>query len=378
MTGRVFRICGCRDESGRQLGARCPRIGAKNHGSWAYQVDLGKDVDGKRKQKKKAGFRTKGEALDKLGEAIGDLKAGRRIDDKITVGKQLDSWLAEKTTTSGISSAGRSIRPATEAVYKLHIEEYLKPHLGQMLLVDLTADDISKAYRKILAASAEKIADHDRLQAARDEVSARRGLPRTALPPVRVAGITTIRRVHAALRAALNAAVRSRKLAYNPALGVELPAEQKAEVIPWKAAELGKFLDHIGGHRLAALFEVLAACGLRRGEALGLMWSDLNVERGELTIRRQLLNSWANGAPVFGEPKTANGRRVVELASTTVGSLMAHQMQQDLERTGWGTAYEDHDLIFCQENGRPLDPAKVTKFVWPVGGLCWPAACQVA
>jgi integrase len=205
------------------------------------------------------------------------------------------------------------------------------------------------------------IAEHDRLQAAKDEMSAHRGLPRTVLPPVRVAGITTIRRVHAALRAALNAAVRSRKLAYNPALGVELPALRKTDVDPWQAHELGAFLDHIQGHRLAALFEVLASCGPRRGEALGAMWSDIDVERGELVVRRQLLNSWADGAPVFGEPKTANGRRVVALDRTTLDSLMAHRLQQDAERSEWGTAYEDHGLVFAQENGRPLDPSRVTK-----------------
>jgi hypothetical protein len=78
-------------------------------------------------------------------------------------------------------------------------------------------------------------------------------------------------------------------------------------------------------------------------------------------VRRQLVNAWENGAPVFGPPKTAKGARVVELDGTTLGSLLAHRLQQDAEPALWGVAYEDHGLVFCQENCRPLDPARTTK-----------------
>jgi integrase len=352
VTGSVFKVC--RD------GKQCPRLRAKNHGSWAYVVDVGKDEKGRRKQRKRAGFATKAEAQRKLEQAVGDVKAGRRIDDKRTVGEELDSYLKEKTTASGISAAGRTIRPATTAVYRLHIG-YLKAHLGGILLTKLTAEDISRAYRAIMEASAKKVAEHQRRQAALNELNARQGLPPTKLPPVRAAGTATLHRVHSCLRAALNVAVRSRRLAFNPALGVELPPEQRAPVAPWEAAELGQYLDFVQGHRLAALFEVLAFCGLRRGEALGLMWSDIDFERGQLVVRRQLLNAWENGAPTYGEPKTANGRRIVELDSTTLGNLLAHRLQQDAERALWATAYEDFGLVFTQENGRPLDPSRVTK-----------------
>ena len=360
--GRTFKVCGCRDpKTGRQLGTKCPRLRAKNHGSWAYVLDVGKKANGAREQKKLAGFRTQADAQAALDNVRDDLKAGRRIDDKITVGEELDNFLREKTSKSGISSAGRSIRPATHAVYELHVREYLKPHLGHIPLTKLTAEDISRAYRQIMKASAEKITEHQRRQAALNEANARQGLPPVTLPPVRVAGTATLHRVHSCLRAALNVAVRSRRLTFNPALGVQLPPERRASIAPWEPSELGTFLDHVQGHRLAALFEVLAFCGLRRGEALGLMWADIDFERGQLVVRRQLLNTWADGAPVFGEPKTANGRRIVELDSNTLGTLLAHRLQQDAERAVWDTAYEDHNLLFCQENGRALDPSRVTK-----------------
>lgn len=359
MTGRIFRRCGCRDENGKQRGASCPKLGQKNHGSWAYTVDV-RSVDGKRKQMNRGGFRTKSEAQRACEEVVGLTRTGHSIDDKITVAEWLDRWLEEKTTASRISSAGKSIRPATQVGYAQHIRDYLKPTLGHIPLSRLTAEDISAAYRKIMKDAEAKVAraaEHDRIV---DEVDAREGRPPAVRKKVRGAGPTTLRRVHACLRAALNAAVKSRRLPYNPALGIELPAENRQPVQPWQAHELGRFLDHVQGHRLAALFEVLAACGLRRGEALGLSWSDLDAELGTLTVRKQLLNAWADGAPVFGEPKTATGSRVVELDSNTLGALLGHRLMQDVERQTRGPAYQDHGLVFVQENGRPLDPSRVT------------------
>ena len=277
MSGRVFRRCGCRDESGKQLGFGCPKLGQKGHGTWSYMVDV-QSIDGRRRQMKRGGFRTKSEALNALDEVSALSRTGHQVDDKITVGAWLDLWLAEKVDPSGVSAAGRTLRHNTSVSYEQQIRDYLKPKLGSLPLSKLTADDISRAYRAVMRESAEK--------AARAQREGRRA---------RALGPTSLKRIHACLRAALNVAVKARRIPYNPALGVELPGETKRVIQPWEPHELGKFLDSVQTHRLGALFEVLAACGLRRGEAIGLKWSDLDVERGTLTIRRQLLNAWADG-----------------------------------------------------------------------------------
>ena len=361
MSGRTFKRCGCRDEQGKQLGARCPRLGQKKHGAWTYVVDV-HGADGKRKQHKRGGFRTKAEAELACDEIVGVTRRGQSVDDKITVANWLDRWLDGKTAASGISSVGKSIRSSTEAGYRQHVRDYLKPHLGHIVLSRLTADDISMAYDKIMTEANAKTAKASVHNQPLVPVDARAGRPASVRRiHVRVAGPTTLRRVNACLRAALNAAVKSRRLPYNPALGVELPAENKQPVQPWEAHELGAFLDFVQNNRLAALFELLAASGLRRGEALGLAWTDIDAARGTLTVRRQLLNAWHDGAPVFGPPKTATGKRVIELDTGTMGTLLAHRLAQDVERAAWGSAYDDHGLIFTQENGRPVDPSKITK-----------------
>ncbi|WP_167535871.1 tyrosine-type recombinase/integrase [Streptomyces vinaceus] len=73
------------------------------------------------------------------------------------------------------------------------------------------------------------------------------------------------------------------------AKNVELPTSQRPKVIPWEPAEFGAFLDRIGTHRLGALFEVIAGTGLRRGEAWGLRWDDVDFARRVIVVRQQIV-----------------------------------------------------------------------------------------
>jgi integrase len=171
--------------------------------------------------------------------------SGMSTDDKLTTGEWLTYWLAERTKATGTSAAGKALRPSTGALYRLHLD-YLLPHIGGIPLARLRPEDISRALDAVLR-----------------ESRARGG---------KTMGPTTLRRVHAALRAALNTAVKQRKIAWNPAVHVELPTAERPQVTPWSPAELGAFLDATAAHRLGAVFETMAGTGLRRGEALGLRW----------------------------------------------------------------------------------------------------------
>jgi integrase len=101
---------------------------------------------------------------------------------------------------------------------------------------------------------------------------------------------TTVERVHACLCSSLARAVKRGLIGYNPALRstVDLPPTTKPQVRPWTGEDLGRFLDSANGHPLGALFEVAAYTGLRRGEACGLRWSDIDFAKRELTVRQQI------------------------------------------------------------------------------------------
>ncbi len=338
MRGGTYRRCGCRDRlTGRKLDADCPQLVNRRHGSWFFMTDLPVGVDGKRRQLKRSGFPTRAAAEAALDEVRRRLGTGFEVDDKETVGQWLESWLEAK----------RLLRPTTARTYRGHITTYLIPHLGHIPLERLRAAHIAAMYRSIEASNV------DRRQ------------------PV---GPTTMRRIHATLRVALNAALRQQRLTVNPAVHVELPPPSRSRVRPWEPAELGTFLDYAVVDRLGALYELIAMTGLRRGEAVGLTWDDIDVERGHLTVRRQLVQL---GHDVrVGRPKTKSGEdRVVELPAATIGVLLAHRLRQDAERQAWGKGWEVapcllgeqlrpvalERLAFTREDGSPLHPEFVTR-----------------
>jgi integrase len=327
--GSTYKRCACRDGNGKQLGAKCPKLGGKRHGSWYFATSMPK-AGGGRKQMKRGGFATKAAAEGALEEVVGKLRRGESIDDKQTVGDWLTLWITEKTKPTGASSAGRKIQPSTARSYRQHINDYLVPELGQIPLAKLTAEDISAAY--------------DAIQDDRPDM-----------------GASTLRRVHATLSSALARAVKTRRIGFNPAAHVDLPDAKRPKVNPWQPAELGQFLDHVVSVRLGMIYETIAATGMRRGEALGVRWSDLDLEVGVIVVRQQLLDV-AKGQPKFGKPKTDAGEdRIIELDSRTIGALMAHRFAQEAERAEWGDAYDDHDLVFAREDGSPYVPSTITK-----------------
>ena len=169
-------------------------------------------------------------------------------------------------------------------------------------------------------------------------------------------------------------AVRHELVRRNAATDARVPKAERPKVHPWEAAELGTFLDNAATHRLGGLFELIALAGLRRGEALGLRWSDVDLERGLLVVRQQVVQLDGDDDPpvcscgrvhrglTFGSPKTASGEaRRVDLGERGTGTLLAQRLSQDAERAAWGEAYADHGLVFAREDGDPIAPELVTK-----------------
>jgi len=110
--------------------------------------------------------------------------------------------------------------------------------------------------------------------------------------------------------------------------------------------------------RLHALWVLLATTGVRIGEALGLRWGDLDADGGRVNIQRALQRQNGRGL-VFVEPKSAAARRVVHLARHTVDTLALHRKRQLEERLAAGSAWHEGDLVFCREDGRPLENSTV-------------------
>ena len=148
----------------------------------------------------------------------------------------------------------------------------------------------------------------------------------------------------------------------NPATKADLPSDNAsaATTVPlWTADQLREFLTATADDRLAALWVTIGSTGMRRGEALALRWSDLDLTRGEASIVRTL--SWVANGPTFTTPKTKKSVRVVPLRPEAVAALREHHKRQAAERLAAGPAWVDHGLVFPFEDGSPIRPGFVTK-----------------
>jgi len=328
MTGQTFKRCGCRGADGRQLGATCPQLRSSKHGTWWYRVDIGPgmDTDGvhrQRRQRSRGGFTTKRDAAGALSALAARVGNGSHVDvGRLTVADYLEEWLAGKG----------GLRPTTARSYRAHLDRYLLPHLGHLRLSELRTVDVERMY----AAVAKGNAGRER--------------------PV---GPATMRRIHATLQSALNTAVKRRAVAFNPAAHVELAAAPRPRVTVWSPEQVGAFLDHAEGDRLSAMYHVIATMGLRRGEAVGVRWQDVDLSRGTLAVEQQIVQ--LGYATAVGLPKTKSGVRVVSLDDQTVEALRTHRAEQATERLAWGQAWQDTGLVFTREDGAQLHPEYVSR-----------------
>jgi len=353
MKGHTFKRCPCgrvRDAHGRRV--NCP----KRHGSWYFTHELVPTTSGKRRQLSKGGFATEREARTALNDALARLHRGSYVEvGRQTVGDYLDGWLAGKG----------KLRSTTLRSYREHIDLYLKPGLGHLRLADLREVDIERLYtgmHELGRGDGTPSPVLDRLLAARAAVTTK---------PLSAA---RIRRVHATLMSALGSAVKRKRIAFNPAAHVELASGRRPRAVVWTedrvaawlrtgvrppvavwtAAQAGAFLDVAAAHRLYPLFHLVAYRGLRRGEAVGLRWEDVDLDAGLARISQQVVQlGWATE---IGEPKSDSGARTVSLDPATVTVLREWRGRQAEERRRWGSAGEDSGLVFTREDGSQLHP----------------------
>jgi integrase len=121
----------------------------------------------------------------------------------------------------------------------------------------------------------------------------------------------------------------------------------------WSAEQLKVFLKATTNDRLHGLWHLLALTGMRRGEALGLRWADVDLEAGRIAVRRALVP--VGRGVIVSEPKTARGKRSIALDPETVEVLKAQAARQ-LEEQQRSKTWTDTGLVFTREDGEALHP----------------------
>jgi integrase len=244
-----------------------------------------------------------------------------------------------RTRGLGGGAPGHLRRPRGPApVHRPGHDRRVVPYVGQAKLAAIDGGTLNHLY-------AQLIADGRRNQAG------------GGLSP------RSVRYVHTILHRALKDAVRWGRLARNPTDAADPPRTAGTGAVPrtWTPTELGSFLDRSGatGDRYHAAWVVLATTGMRRGEALGLRWSDVDLDAGTASIQQTVVAVRHNVS--FGTPKTAKGRRSITLDAKTVATLRRHRVSQNSERLLIGAGWRDHDLLFTKVDGSPIHPERFSR-----------------
>jgi integrase len=238
----------------------------------------------------------------------------------LTLGSYLTEWVNQVATPR--------VRPTTARTYRSVIAMYLEPRLGRKRLGQLTARDV----RQFLAGLAA------------DGIGAR-----------------TAQYAHATLRAALEDAMREEIISRNAAKLVRAPRPKKVEREPLSVTQVRTLLTAVRDHRLYALFVVLAVLGMRRSEALGLRWEDVDLDAGTVRVRRSLQR--VDRALVIMPTKTERSTRVIPLPPIVVAALREFRAIQEKERADLGPRWPDLGYLFTTPVGTPIDPRNCTRVV---------------
>lgn len=307
-------------------------------GRWHGYVSMGLKEGGKRDRRHVAAAkRTDVVAMVRELERKRDAGTAGAAGKAPTVGQWLEHWLD--------TIAVRKVRPSTLVRYRQLVANQLVPGIGHHRLDRLQPEHVERLYGGLLTGG---------------------------LSPA------SVLQAHRVLSRALKVAMQRDKLGRNVCTLVDAPSVEHEEVQPLSGPDARRVLEVARGRRNAARWSVALALGLRQGEALGLIWDAVDLDAGTLVVRQALQRQTyrhgceggggcgrkraaecparSGGGLVFVQPKSRAGRRTIALPGPLRDALRAHRTAQLAERMAAGSEWQDHDLVFCQKDGRPIDP----------------------
>jgi integrase len=298
----------------------------RSKGSYTLVIPITDPVTGKVKQKWISVKGKREKAEEELARHVNDVNRGFFVEPaKLTVSAFLDKYLA--------IHAEQNVASTTLARYKSIIEHHLKPALGGLPLVRLTPIHLQEFYARL--AKGGRKDDHE-------------------------GGLSsqTILHTHRLISAALTKAVKWQLLARNPADAVEPPKVRPHEVRVLDAAGTARLITAAAGTMLYLPIFLAVCCGLRRGEILGLRWTDLDEPAAILYVRRAVEETKAGGIG-FKEPKNRRSRKVA-LPATALTALRFRRDEQKVVKEQLGADYHDDSLICCHQDGTIWAPSAFT------------------
>ena len=294
-------------------------IRKRKDGRWEGRYTAGHDpATGKTIYKNVPG-KTQTEVREKLKRAIEDsAKLDMSKVGQYTVGQWMDVWFE--------NYAKIKVRPSSHQTYRGYIENHIKPNIGSIPLNKLTSLELQKLYKKLLGNGRV-----ERIESKKQP----KGL-----------SAKTVRNINQIICSALNLAIEQRLILTNPADACALPKLEHREMKTLPVEQLTSFLREAKESGVFEMYYIELATGLRRGELLGLKWSDIDLEHGSLRVQRQIAR--IDGEIVEAPLKTKNAYRTLPLSADAIDVLKTQE-----KKCG------NSQYVFPSPTGGPISPDSV-------------------
>ena len=287
----------------------------RKDGRWEGRVVIGYDDKGKPKTKSVLAH-TKSECVEKLERLKEECgRTAEKLKPDMPFGEWIDFWYQYFSSPK--------LRPTTQATYENRIYGHIIPSVGKIPLSKLTQNDLQQFYAR-LKRTGRKVNVELKGTGVSDRM---------------------VRSCHALCRSSLEKAVEEGLITRNPSIGCKLPPKKNGEMKVLTQNEIVRLLNQAYDEGYYEMFLLELTTGMRRGEILGLKWRDLNLETGELNIKRQLTTK---GISV---PKTKSSIRTILLPPDML------ELLREMKKTA------KYDWIFPSpvKEGEPRNPTAITK-----------------
>jgi len=221
------------------------------------------------------------------------------------------------------------VRPSSHQTYRGYIDHHVSPNIGKIPLEKLSTMDLQKLYRKLMnKGRVERIESKDQPKG----LSAK-----------------TVRNINQVISSAMDLAVAQKIILSNPTDACELPKVEHKEMQTVPTEQLSAFLEEAKRSGVYEMYYIELATGLRRGELLGLKWSDIDWKNGIIKVRRQVAR--VNGQIVEAPLKTKNSYRAVTISQQAIEVL-----KQQKSKT-------NDTYVFPSPNGGPISPDSINNML---------------
>lgn len=263
---------------------------------------------------------TQHEARQKRDEFVDMMGKCPLADKKITLAEWCEAWLETIT---------QSVAWSTKISYADVLHRFIiRAPIGSVLLTDLKPQMFRVYWQQLL-----------------DEGKASR----------------TVIYCHTVTNMALKQALYDGAIYVNPLSAVKRPKLVKKEIVAMTKEQLHTLLEAVDDPLYKNIFIVGARTGMRREEILGLTWPNINFERGQLTVQKTVIRTDGK-MHLVDTTKTKSSRRTISLDDEALDVLREQQVIYLRYRLAGGKRFEDLELVFCRENGKPIHPDSVTQW----------------